>query len=71
MVTELEKIGLQVDHIPQGTFYLWVNLSNLQCPLNDSITFFELGLRHKVWSTFLWSYLWFFATFLWLHFFFA
>jgi aspartate/methionine/tyrosine aminotransferase len=44
----LKKMGIQVEAEPQGTFYIWANLSNLPAPLNDGMKFFEAGLKQKV-----------------------
>jgi aspartate/methionine/tyrosine aminotransferase len=44
----LRKIGVKTDHDPQGTFYIWANLSDLPHPLNDGFKFFEAGLEEKV-----------------------
>ncbi len=44
----LKKMGIIVEAEPQGTFYVWANLSNLPAPLNDGMKFFEAGLLKKV-----------------------
>jgi aspartate/methionine/tyrosine aminotransferase len=44
----LREMGIIVEAEPQGTFYIWANLSQLPEPLNDGITFFEAGLEEKV-----------------------
>jgi aspartate/methionine/tyrosine aminotransferase len=44
----LKKMGIGVDAEPEGTFYVWANLSNLPPPLNDGISFFKEGLKEKV-----------------------
>lgn len=44
----LYQMGIQVEAEPQGTFYVWANLSGLPEPLNDGIHFFEEGLKEKV-----------------------
>jgi aspartate/methionine/tyrosine aminotransferase len=44
----LKKMGIQVEAEPQGTFYIWANLSNVPAPLNDGMKFFEAGLKQKV-----------------------
>lgn len=44
----LRNIGIKVDQEPQGTFYVWANLSELPEPLNDGVKFFEEGLDEKV-----------------------
>lgn len=44
----IEKLGITVDMVPEGTFYVWGNLSNLPHPVNDGITFFEECIKEKV-----------------------
>lgn len=44
----LEQLGIMIEATPQGTFYLWANLSNLPAPLNNAMEFFTAGLQHKV-----------------------
>lgn len=47
-LTRLRDMGIQVDAEPQGTFYVWANLSALPAPLNDGLAFFQEGLKEKV-----------------------
>lgn len=47
-LTRLRDMGIQVDAEPQGTFYVWANLSALSAPLNDGLAFFQEGLKEKV-----------------------
>ena len=44
----LRQMGMIIEAEPQGTFYIWANLSQLPEPLNDGITFFEAGLEERV-----------------------
>ena len=44
----LHELGIGVDREPEGTFYIWANLSNLPAPLNDGFRFLEEGLKEKV-----------------------
>jgi hypothetical protein len=44
----LYSMGIQVEAEPEGTFYIWANLSGLPEPLNDGIHFFEKGLEERV-----------------------
>jgi hypothetical protein len=44
----LKKMGIGVDAEPEGTFYVWANLSNLPPPLNNGMSFFKEGLKEKV-----------------------
>lgn len=47
-VKRLREMGIIVETVPQGTFYVWANLANLPEPLRDSRRFFEEGLLEKV-----------------------
>lgn len=47
MFNQLKQLGLSAS-IPDGAFYIWVNLSSLPAPLNDGYEFFKAGLRKKV-----------------------
>lgn len=47
MINQLDQLGLST-FIPDGAFYVWVNLSSLPAPLNDGYEFFTAGLRKKV-----------------------
>jgi aspartate/methionine/tyrosine aminotransferase len=48
MIARLERIGIRPDRAPDGTFYVWGNLSNLPPPLNDGMGFFRAALGRKV-----------------------
>ena len=48
MLAVLERMGVRVDRAPDGTFYVWGNLSGLPPPLNDGMTFFRAALERKV-----------------------
>eukprot|EP01134_Creolimax_fragrantissima_P001388 CFRG1388T1 len=41
------ELGIKIDVFPEGTFYVWANLSSLPNPINDGITFFEELLKEK------------------------
>ncbi|OGV48935.1 MAG: aspartate aminotransferase [Legionellales bacterium RIFCSPHIGHO2_12_FULL_42_9] len=47
-ILRLLNMGVKIDVEPQGTFYIWANLSNLPKPLRDGFKFFEAGLDEKV-----------------------
>lgn len=47
MLERLEKMGIIIEAIPQGTFYIWADLSKLPEPLNNGMNFFQEGLKHK------------------------
>ena len=44
----LHDMGVTVDAMPHGAFYVWANLSDLPAPLNDGMCFFEEGLKEQV-----------------------
>ncbi len=48
VLERLHELGIGVDREPEGTFYIWANLSNLPAPLNDGFRFLEEGLKEKV-----------------------
>ncbi len=48
MLRRLRNMGIAVDFEPQGTFYIWGNLSNLPEPLSDGMSFFQAALRRQV-----------------------
>lgn len=43
-----KSLGMTLDVEPEGTFYLWANLSKLPPPLNDGMAFFKAALDHQV-----------------------
>lgn len=47
-IERLLGMGIKIEIEPQGTFYIWANLSNLPKPLRDGFKFFEAGLEEKV-----------------------
>lgn len=47
-LARLRAMGITVEAEPQGTFYVWANLSALPAPLNDGLGFFQEGLKEKV-----------------------
>lgn len=47
-VDRLTQIGVELDRPPEGTFYVWGNLSRLPPPLDDGMGLFEAALEHKV-----------------------
>jgi aspartate/methionine/tyrosine aminotransferase len=48
LVARLRKMGIGTDVEPEGTFYVWGNLSGLPPPLNDGMGFFRAALEQKV-----------------------
>jgi N-succinyldiaminopimelate aminotransferase len=47
-VSRLERLGIRTDRAPDGTFYVWGNLSQLPAPLNDGMRFFQACLEQKI-----------------------
>ncbi len=47
MIQQLNEMGLSAS-IPDGAFYVWVNLESLTSPLNDGHEFFKAGLKKQV-----------------------
>ena len=41
-------MGIGVNAIPTGGFYVWADLSGLSSPLNDSMQLLVAGLKEKV-----------------------
>jgi aspartate/methionine/tyrosine aminotransferase len=48
MLSRLERVGIRTDRAPDGTFYVWGNLSRLPPPLNDGMDFFRAALDQKI-----------------------
>lgn len=48
MVSRLLRLGVRVDRMPDGTFYVWGNVAHLPAPLNDGMGFFRAALEKKV-----------------------
>jgi len=48
LVSRLQKMGVTVDLMPEGTFYVWGKLSGLPPPLTDGMELFRAGLEQKV-----------------------
>jgi len=48
MVSRLERMGVRLDRIPDGTFYAWGDVSALPPPLNDGMGLFRAGLTKKI-----------------------
>jgi len=47
-IARLQDLGIELDLMPEGTFYAWGNLSKLPSPLDDGMEFFERALAHRV-----------------------
>lgn len=48
MVERLRALGVRIDLEPEGTFYVWGDVSELPEPLSDGMGFFRAGLQEKV-----------------------
>ncbi|MBI2411098.1 MAG: pyridoxal phosphate-dependent aminotransferase [Candidatus Kerfeldbacteria bacterium] len=48
MVNRLKNIGLAPTSVPNGAFYVWVDIASLPAPLNTGMAFMEAALRKKV-----------------------
>jgi aspartate/methionine/tyrosine aminotransferase len=48
LLSGLESLGIQIDLRPQGTFYVWGDLSQMAPKLSDGMAFFRAALQHKV-----------------------
>ncbi len=48
MLARLLRMGVRVDRMPDGTFYVWGNVAHLPAPLNDGMGFFRAALEKKV-----------------------
>jgi N-succinyldiaminopimelate aminotransferase len=48
LLVRLERLGIRTDRAPEGTFYVWGNVSGLPAPLNDGMAFFRAALEKKV-----------------------
>jgi aspartate/methionine/tyrosine aminotransferase len=48
MVDGLRAAGMRLDAEPEGTFYVWADLSDLPAPLNDGMGFFRAAIEERV-----------------------
>jgi aspartate/methionine/tyrosine aminotransferase len=48
MVPRLENLGVKIDRVPEGTFYVWGSVADLAPPFQDGMSFFREALKHKV-----------------------
>ena len=48
MLQGLQALGIRVDREPEGTFYVWGDLSRLPAPLNDGMGLFRAALEQRV-----------------------
>jgi aspartate/methionine/tyrosine aminotransferase len=48
LVRGTRRLGMTIDREPDGTFYVWANLSGLPPALADGMALFRAALEHKV-----------------------
>jgi aspartate/methionine/tyrosine aminotransferase len=48
VVKRLRGMGFTIRHVPDSTFYLWLNLEGLPGPISDGLNFFQACLAEKV-----------------------
>jgi aspartate/methionine/tyrosine aminotransferase len=48
VLSRLERLGVRVDRVPDGTFYVWGSVANLPPHLSDGMSFFRAALEEKV-----------------------
>ena len=48
LLERLTHLGVRIESAPEGTFYVWGDLSGLAGPLADGMGFFRAALEHKV-----------------------
>ncbi len=48
LISGLERLGVHIDRLPEGTFYVWGDVSRLPGRLSDGLGFFRAGLEEKI-----------------------
>ncbi len=48
LISGLERLGVRIDRLPEGTFYVWGDVGRLPGPLSDGLGFFRAGLEKKI-----------------------
>ncbi|KAK6359791.1 hypothetical protein TWF696_000928 [Orbilia brochopaga] len=48
VIQRLTEIGFEFDKVPEATFYIWLDLSNLPTKINDGLNFFQACLQERV-----------------------
>ena len=48
VLDRLRKLGFKFNHIPDSTFYIWLDLSGLPDAICDGLSFFEECLKERV-----------------------
>ena len=49
----LKELGFKITNVPDSTFYIWLDLSDLPEGINDGLNFFQKCLEEKVIGEFL------------------
>ena len=44
----LKELGFKIKNVPDSTFYIWLDLSDLPKEINDGLNFFQKCLEEKV-----------------------
>ena len=48
VIGRLLDMGFKINHVPDSTFYIWLDLSSLPKEINDGLNFFHACVREKV-----------------------
>ena len=48
LLSQLQRLGVRVDRVPDGTFYVWGCVEDLPPPLSDGMGFFRAALDERV-----------------------
>ncbi|KAL9611813.1 MAG: hypothetical protein Q9167_003581 [Letrouitia subvulpina] len=48
VLNRLREIGFKIQHVPDSTFYIWLDLSSLPAEINDGLNFFQKCLEEHV-----------------------
>lgn len=48
VIGRLRKMGFKIEHVPEATFYLWIDLTGLPESIDDGLNFFRACLEEKV-----------------------
>lgn len=48
VLDRLRKLGFRINHVPDSTFYIWLDLSGLPDAICDGLSFFEACLKERV-----------------------
>jgi len=48
LISRLVSMGVTIDRVPDGTFYVWGNVRNLPSSVNTGMKLFRAGLDHQV-----------------------